>query len=104
MSENRQYPRLGLLLPSKVRVLECEVQEVSINGVRFSSKEPLPPNTVKEMTLDTGEDEKLKVQAAIRWCRPASSGGYEVGAEISFPVSEPLSSTDCTDHLNSSHR
>ena len=87
MSENRQYPRLGLLLPSKVRVLECEVHEVSINGVRFSSEEPLTPNSVKAMTLDTGEDEKLKVQAAIRWCRPASSGGYEVGAEISVPGS-----------------
>mgnify|MGYP002038136913 FL=1 len=97
-------PQIGSPPSLQGEVLECEVHEVSINGVRFSSKEPLPPNTVKEMTLDTGEDEKLKVQAAIRWCRPASSGGYEVGAEISFPVSEPLSSTDCTDHLNSSHR
>ena len=87
MSENRHYLRLGLLLPSKVRVLECEVQEVSINDIRFSSREAFPPDSVKEMTLDTGEDEKLKVQAATRWCRPASSGGHEVGAEISVPAS-----------------
>ena len=87
MSENRHYPRLCLLLPSKVRVLECEVQGVSINDIRFSSREAFPPDSVKEMTLDTGEDEELKVQAAIRWCRPASSGGHEVGTEISVPAS-----------------
>ena len=88
MSENRRHPRLGLLLPFKVKALECEVHEVSISGIRFFTEEPLPPDSVKEMSLEVGEDETLKVTAAIRWCRPSATGGYEVGAEICPPEGE----------------
>ncbi|MFQ5691878.1 MAG: PilZ domain-containing protein [Nitrospinota bacterium] len=92
MPEKRQHPRIRLVLPSKVEGLECEVQEVSVSGLRFTSKRPLPAGTTQELTLHTGEPQEgekgVRVRAAIQWCEPAASGEYEVGAEISEPDKE----------------
>ncbi|MBI2881244.1 MAG: response regulator [Candidatus Tectomicrobia bacterium] len=85
--DRRRSPRLPAVFPCQVEDMECEIRDISYAGLRFYSKKPLDPDTVKDLTLpvkdESGAERKLHVRANIRWCEQTSSGEYMVGAEVS---------------------
>ncbi|MFQ5691877.1 MAG: ATP-binding protein [Nitrospinota bacterium] len=87
--EKRQHPRFRMALPCRIEGLDCVIQDVSVQGLRLSSAQPLPVGTTRDLVLRTrledGSERVARVTATTRWCRPNPAGGYFLGMEVSAP-------------------
>jgi hypothetical protein len=61
--------------------LRVRLKDIAHHGVGIVHHEPIPYRLVL-MTLETREDQTIRLLARLRWCRFKESGVYESGGQI----------------------
>lgn len=85
--ERRDGPRIDLRLRVRFTVAElsgeAEASDVSPRGMRFESNMEVPAGSDLHMIIDAGDEEELKAQGKVTWCRLRKSHSgrdvYDVG-------------------------
>jgi hypothetical protein len=89
-SERRDGPRIDLRL--RVRFSwdelsgEAEASDLSPRGMRFETPMEVPAGSNLDMTMDAGDEEELKANGRVTWCRLRKSHSgkdmYDVGIAL----------------------
>lgn len=93
--EHRQHPRV----PQALRVLSPQIphlqgmtENMSANGLSILARGPVKRGTRLAITLDIGGAMlfPIKLRGECRWCRPTSTGHYQVGVCLDESASHRL--------------
>jgi len=90
--EKRRNPRLVVELSGSCNGLPCEIQNISLNGLRFVTSTEIEPGAFGDLTFALPEtashlfanpsDRTIHMNVHVKWCQHLPDDIFAVGAEI----------------------
>ncbi len=91
-SEKRRNPRLEVELQGSCNGAPCEIQNVSLDGLKLKTGEKLEAGAFADLTFDlpdkasylfsNPENRSIHINVHVKWCQPLPDGKFDIGAEI----------------------